>query len=137
MSSSHQILRNELPFHTAADALVVAKSVSNQRRPGSVAMVFTDDDRRLLDLFYIEGGADHLPELVEFCCSPDEAEVTGLFLVTDRTGEVPADRPDDELTWMELVASAREGGVTLFDWFVVWGTTAFSVAEHAPIGPQW
>jgi hypothetical protein len=56
----------------------------------------------------------------------------GVMLVSNRTGEEPADRPDDELVWEELVGTAAARGVGLLDWWVLWGTTAFSIAEHAP-----
>jgi hypothetical protein len=130
-------IRRHHPFRTAADALAVAKSVRKADIRGSATFVLVDDDRRIVDLICVDDGGEHLAELVELLCRVDDDEATGLFIVTDRTGEVPADRPDDELVWMELVDIAACGGVTLLDWFVVWGRKAFSVAEFAPIPPQW
>ena len=42
--------------------------------------------------------------------------------------EVPADRPDDELVWEEMVGVAQANDLILWDWWVVWGTKAFSLA---------
>ena len=67
----------------------------------------------------------------------DDSGAPSLFVITDRSGEVFADRPDDELVWMELVDLAAAAGFTLLDWFVVFGTMAFSVAEYAPRPAQW
>jgi hypothetical protein len=58
-------------------------------------------------------------------------------LLTDRTGETMADRPDDELAWEELVGQATAAGLELLDWWVIFGTQAFSVAEFAPTPAGW
>ena len=70
-------------------------------------------------------------------CDADIPDLSAMVLFTDRTGEVPADRPDDELTWMELSAHAEAAGVSLLDWIVVWGRYAFSVAQFAPSPARW
>jgi hypothetical protein len=75
--------------------------------------------------------------LVERLCSVAGDEVDAVFIAVDRTGEIPADRPHDELLWMELVELASLQDVLLLDWFVVFGTKCYSVAEFAPIPAQW
>ena len=55
----------------------------------------------------------------------------------DAIREVPADRSDDELTWMEIAALAAEHDVTVYDWLVLSDRWAFSVAEFAPVPAQW
>jgi hypothetical protein len=60
-----------------------------------------------------------------------------LLIVTNRSGEVPADRPDDELVWEEMVGATRSRKVVLLDWWILWGQKAFSAAEFAPSGPGW
>jgi hypothetical protein len=127
MPDAMDVLRRELEFVDAASALSLLKAT----------LVLVDDDRRLVDFFVVEDGAEQLIYVIERIVEADWPEVTALFLVTDRTGEVPADRPDDELVWMELASLASFYGVTLLDWFVVWGTNAFSVAEFAPVPAQW
>lgn len=124
---------------TDADALELVSTIVTRTEPGDVVTLFLDDDRRIVELFHVTGGAEPLlPKFVEMTCSLDEPDVTGLLIVTDRSGEIPLDRPDDELVWQELVDTARSGGVTLYDWFVVadhrW---AFSVAEFSPTPAQW
>jgi hypothetical protein len=103
--------------------------------------VFLDDERRIVDLFLIQDADsvdDFLPQFVYVTCSPDETDVTGLMLVSDRTGQVPLDKPGDELRWQELVANAAEGGVTLYDWFIVADRRfAYSLPQYAPTPPQW
>ena len=46
-------------------------------------------------------------------------------------------RPSLCVVRRELADLAATAGVTLLDWFVVFGTTAFSVAEVAPLPAQW
>ena len=119
-------------------ALFMLKVGLRYSTPGSVMVVYLRPDRRVHDLLLIQGGGEELlDDLIYVTCSPDEPEAASLFIATDRTGEVPADRPDDELRWMELHANAAEGETELLDWFIVWGTAAFSVAEFAPIPPGW
>jgi hypothetical protein len=134
---SLEVLRRQVRFVSAKEALAVAAGVSRLHRPGSATVVALDDDRRLMDLCVVEDGAGHESQLVELIGLSEKPGVCSLFLVTDRTGEVPADRPDDELLWMELVELAATDGLILRDWYIVSGTFAFSVAEFAPRPAQW
>jgi hypothetical protein len=104
---------------------------------GSATLVLLDEDRRLVDLYVVEDGDAELRRLVEAVCEADIPDVTDMVLISDRTGEEPADRPDDELLWMELVELAEDWDVVLLDWFVLAGRYSFSVAEYAPIPAQW
>jgi hypothetical protein len=124
-------------LRTREDAVHFVAALARRTTPATATMIFGDRSGKVVEMFCIEGGADHLPDLVEFTCSPDEEDVCCLLLVTDRSGETPADRPDDELTWVELHASARDGGVELLDWFVTSGRWMFSIAEFAPIQAAW
>ncbi len=124
-------------IRTQMDAMEMVAAIARRTCCGDVAAVFLNDGGEIVELFLFAEGAEHLDELVYITCSPDEPEVAQLFLVTDRTGEVPADRPDDELLWMELHANAAEGETRLMDWFVTSGRYAFSVAEFAPIPAGW
>ena len=60
-----------------------------------------------------------------------------LVVVSNRTHQVPADRPGDELVYEEIRGAALAHDVVLLDWFVIAGTKAFSLAEFAPSGPGW
>ena len=131
-------LHRSVQLQTQCDALGFVAALLTRTVPGEVDAIFLDDDRRIVELFRMADAEPLLADFVYSTCSTDEEWVTGLLLVTDRTGRVPLDAPDDELRWQELVASAAEGGVTLYDWFVTadrrW---AYSVAEHAPTPAQW
>ena len=109
-------LREAFVFDSLEHALPLVAMLAERSSPGMASLIFVDDERRLLDMFFIEDGADHLPELLYLLCSPDEPEYSGLLLLTDRTGEDPVDRPDDELVWQELVDLAASGATTLLDW---------------------
>lgn len=124
-------------LRTREDAVQFVAAVAGRTTPATATMILGDRSGKVIGVFCVEDGADHLPDLVEFTCSPDENDVCCLLLVTDRSGETPADRPDDELTWVELHASARDGGVELLDWFVTSGRWMFSIAEFAPIPVAW
>ena len=124
-------------YSSAHDAMRMAKAVSQRERPGSATLVFLNRNRALVDILVVEDGADQLVEVLELVCTIDDRGASGLFIITDRSGEVSADRPDDELVWMELVDLAATVGITLLDWFVVYGTMTFSVAEFAPLPAQW
>jgi hypothetical protein len=130
-------VRRCLQFRSAADAQGMLAAIRQRSEPGTAVVIFLDSDRRPVDAFFITDGGDEVVEVVESVCLLRDHEATCAFLVTDRTGEVPADRIDDELTWMELVALAAVTGVTLLDWFVVWEAKVFSVAEFAPLPAQW
>jgi hypothetical protein len=128
-------------LRTQADALQLVACISRRSEPGDVCAVFVDDDRRIVELFVIEDADsvdEFLPQFVYVTCSPDETDVTGLMLVSDRTGQVSLDKPGDELRWQELVANAAEGGVTLYDWFIIADRRiAYSLPQFAPTPPQW
>ena len=130
-------LRPECRFEAASDALVLLIGVSRAGKPGSATLVLLDEDRRLVDPLVVEDGGSQLRRLVQTACEADIPDVTDLRIVTDRTGEVPADRFDDELLWLDLVELAESLGINLLDWFVVSGRYGFSVAEHAAVPAQW
>ncbi len=140
--SSEQFIADlgaHMSFDSPAGVMQIVGCLSHRSRPGEASFFFCDDDRQLCEAFFFERGEEVLEELVHFLCSPDEPEVSGLFIVTDRRGLGPVERPDDELRWMELVDSAREGATRLLDWWVLIGdqAQAYSVAEFAPIPAQW
>ncbi len=124
-------------IRTQGDAIQMVGAIARRTNHGDVAAIYLNREGEIVELFVFADGAEHLDQLVDITCSPDEPEVAQLVLVTDRTGEVPADRPDDELLWMELHANAAEGATQLMDWFVTSGRYAFSVAEFAPIPAGW
>jgi hypothetical protein len=124
-------------FTSADDAVRVAAAVSQQKLPGSVTLVLLNRNRGVVDIRVVEDGGDQLVEVLELVFTIDDSGASSLFIVTDRSGEVSADRPDDELVWMELVDLAATAGITLLDWFVVFGTMTFSVAQFAPLPAQW
>ena len=124
-------------YTSAHDALRMAAAVSQREQSGSATLVFLNRNRGLVDILVVEDGADQLVEVLELVFTIDDRGAAGLFIITDRSGEVSADRPDDELVWMELVDLAATAGITLLDWFVVFGTKAFSIAEFAPLPAQW
>ena len=107
MPDAMDVLRRELEFVDAASALSLLKAIRRLDRPGSLTLVLVDDDRRLVDFFVVEDGAEQLVYVVERIVEADWPEVSALFLVTDRTGEGPADRPDDELVWWSCHRSPR------------------------------
>ena len=115
----------------------MAAAVSQRKVPGSATLVLLNRNRELVDIRIVEDGADCLAEVLELVFTIDDSGASNLFIITDRSGEVSADRPDDELVWMELVDLAATVGITLLDWFVVFGTRSFSVAEFAPLPAQW
>jgi hypothetical protein len=137
MSDALDVLRRECRFETAPDATVLLRSVSRAAQRGSATVVLLDEDRRLVDLVMVEDGSEELVAVVEAVCEALIPDVTDMLLVTDRSGETPCDRPDDELVWIELVELTDSWDITLLDWFVVSGRYSFSVAEFAPIPAQW
>ncbi|MGI8517115.1 MAG: hypothetical protein ACR2ME_02050 [Acidimicrobiia bacterium] len=75
-------------------------------------------------------------EWAELLCrilKPGEA----LLFVSNRTGEVPADRPTDETEWEALAAVCAREDVILLDWWVSSGRYAFSVAEFSSTPSGW
>ncbi len=98
-------------------------------------VVLLDTEGGWIDAFQMEPGTP-LPEIIEVCASrmvPGAA----ILVVSNRTGEVPTDRPDDELVWEEIAGIAASYGVTLLDWFVFSGPWSFSVTEFSPSGDGW
>lgn len=135
MDDPLQVLHDELVLNRATDAHQVLASCARTTPPGSVTLFFLDEERRICDLLCVTDGRENVRSLVDMICPFVEARY--LLIVSNRSGQVLADRPDDELTWMELVGAASDHGQQLLDWFIVWGTYAFSVAEFAPLGAAW
>ena len=131
------VLRRHLVVRSAFDALTVVGSAGRVLPPGTNLVVHLDDDGRFLDHWPVTDSDDHLEFVIAATCELASPEVRGAFLVSNRSGQVPADRPDDERRWCELGAIAEDAGIDLLDWLVVCGTVAFSVAEHAAIGAGW
>jgi hypothetical protein len=132
-----EVLRRECRFEAASDLPVLLKSLSRLGQHGSATLVLLDEDRRLVDLYVVEDGDAELRRLVETVCEADIPDVTDMVLISDRSGSESADRPNDELLWMELVELAEDWDIVLLDWFVLAGRYSFSVAEYAPIPAQW
>jgi hypothetical protein len=131
------VLQEEVSLRNRDDALNLIAGISRHAPPGCLTMVFIGRDHRFVDMLPVSDGGDNVRSVVELGCSIAPVAATGLLLVSNRTGEVPADRPDDELLWLELVQLANEQRITLYDWYVTCGTKAFSVAEFAPVPAQW
>jgi hypothetical protein len=122
------------PFRmrTPADAQALVAGLRDRVEPGIDVVLVFDDARHLVHAFPMEPGSS-LPEAVA-AAARGVAVGDALMIVSNRSGQVPADRPDDELAWEELAGTAAAHGVVLVDWWVIWGTKAFSLAEHAPSG---
>lgn len=131
-------LNRVFSFGSAEEALPFVAEMAARSDPGTATVVLLDNRRRLCDLLVVtEGGAEHLAEVLEGAVLRSDARARYAILLTDRSGEPLADRPDDELQWMELVELARSEGLVLLDWFVTYGMRGFSVAEFAPLPAQW
>jgi hypothetical protein len=130
-------IRRAFRFDTADDATDFVAEMARRSSPGTAVAVALDRQRRLVDFRPIEDGADHLPDVLRFIVLCGDRRTEQVLLLTDRTGETLADHPDDELLWEELVGLARSLGVHLLDWWVMFGTKAFSVAEFAPTPAGW
>ena len=128
-------METSLVVRTRADAMPIIASLGRILDPGDSAVVAFDEENELTLVVEVD---------------PDEsvAECVGLLagvalpgehilVVSNRSGQVPADRPDDELVWEEMVDVARANDVILWDWWVVWGTKAFSLAEFALTPAAW
>lgn len=124
-------------IRSAHDALVVVRSVGKTVPPGTNTIVFLDADGRFVTNWSVVDSDDGLEEVVAVTCQMAPVEATAAFLVSNRTGQEPADRPDDESRWQRLGEIAEDSGVDLLDWLVVWGRAAFSLAEHAPVAAGW
>jgi hypothetical protein len=128
MSSSVTVRRRQ-------DAVPLVAALSTRTEPGvDVVLAFTRRGRLVAGIPMEPGSS--LPAVVEAIAGiakPGEQ----LMLVSNRTGQYCADRPDDELVWEEMVGIAKANGIVLLDWFVTYGTKAFSLAEFAPTPAAW
>jgi hypothetical protein len=132
-----EVLRRHLVICSAYDAMAVVKSAGKMLPAGTNLIVFLDEAGRYVTHWSVVDGDDDLEFVVDGTCELAPPPATGAFLVSVRTGEVPADRPGDERPWCELGGIAEDAGIDLLDWFVVCGTIAFSVAEHAEVPAGW
>ena len=130
-------LRRHFSFDSADEALVFVAAMARRSHPGMATAVCLDEKRRLLDFRAVADGADHLSDVLRFVELIGPRRTRAVVLITDRSGEPLADRPDDELLWEELVGQASAAGIELLDWWVTFRTQAFSVAEHAPTPAGW
>ena len=60
-----------------------------------------------------------------------------IIVVSNRSGEIPLDRPDDELVYETMNGAAQARGILLLDWYIVAGQESWSVAEFTPSGAGW
>ena len=130
-------LRKKLVVQTVQDFLPLLRSLRKLDIPGCVSVVFLRHDRRFYDSLTVTDGGDRVAQVFAHLLNIDDPKIGAMVLATDRTGEVPADRSDDEFHWTGMHEAASHCGIDLLDWFVVWGSKAFSVAEHATIPAGW
>jgi hypothetical protein len=131
------VLRRHLVVRSALDAVPVARSAGRVIPSGANLVVFLDPSGRYVDHRGVVDGDDRLEDIVEWSCALADPAATAAFLISNRVGEEPADRPGDEARWCDLVEIAGEEGIDLLDWLVVWGRVLFSVAEHAAVPAGW
>lgn len=118
------------------DILDLLAALAQRTEAGDTLALGFDEERFLTVGLPLDLSGASLPEFVKLFCglwAPGEA----LLLVSNRTGEVPANRPDDTQTWMEMTAQCSAEDVVLLDWFVIWERSAFSLAETAPTPAGW
>lgn len=127
--------RATVTIRSQADALPIVAFLGRRTPPGTDSLVLADRRGRVVTMFTIEPGTP-LTAMVGLVAS-HLAHGERMLLVSNRTGEQPADRPDDELVWEELQGIARANDVVLLDWFITVDTFAFSLAEFAPSPAQW
>lgn len=132
-----EVLRRHLVVRSAYDAMAVVKSAGKVLPTGTNLVVHLDDDGRFLTNWSVTDSDEDLEFVVAATCELAPPHARGAFLVSVRTGQVPADRPGDEVRWCELGAVAEDAGIDLLDWFVVCRTIAFSVAEHSDVPAGW
>jgi len=137
LDTNLRALRRAYRFDSSEEAKHFLAAIARRSEAGMATAVALDRRRRLLDFRAVGDGADHLPDVVAFMAFCGRRGTRFLVLVTDRTGEIPADRPGDELQWEELVGLARSLGLDLLDWWVTVDQQAFSVAEFAPTPAGW
>jgi hypothetical protein len=130
-------IRRAFRFDTAEEATEFVAAMARRSSPGMAVAIALDRHRRLVDFRPVDDGAEHLPDVLRFLVVCGDRRTESVLLLTDRTGEPLADHPDDELLWEELVGLADALGVRLVDWWVMFGTKAFSVAEFAPTPAAW
>ncbi len=130
-------LRRQFSFETADDACRFVAEMAVRSEPGMAVAICLDHRRRLLDFRPVVDGADHLSDVLAFVDLLGDRRTASVLLLSDRTGDLIADRPDDELVWEELVGQADARGLTLIDWWILYGSHAFSIAEHAPTPARW
>ena len=120
---------------TRADAVPVIAALGRILRPGTSGVAAFDQDGEFTLVVEVEHdeSVTTTVELLASIALPGEH----VLVVSNRTHQVPADRPDDELVWEEMVGIARANEIVLWDWWVVWGTKAFSLAEFAPSPAGW
>ena len=130
-------LRRRYSFDTADDAAAFAAAVARCSRPGLALAVCLDVRRQLLDLHGVPRGAEDLAEVLHTVAHTCSDRTHAVLLLTDRSGEVLADRPDDEVRWQELVEVADDLGLQLLDWWLLFGDRTCSVAERSPTPARW
>jgi hypothetical protein len=122
-------------LRTREDGLQFAAASWRKQPAGAHLVIGADDDARVRLILGVEPDTP-LPQLVESLAAvalPGEA----LWILSNRRGEVPADRPDDEIVWEEMRGAADAHRIQLLDWMISAGRFAFSAAEHAPSPAGW
>jgi hypothetical protein len=117
------------------DGIELSASLVRQGQPGTQLVAAADHAGRV-QLLIPDPESRPITDHVALLCDlglPGES----IFIVSDRTGEEPADRPDDELDWECARGVADVAGIHLLDWWITWETLVFSAAEFAPSGPGW
>jgi hypothetical protein len=135
--SDRRALRRHYAFDTVDDAAAFVAAVTRCSRPGLALAVCLDPQRQLLDLHAVPGGADDPVAVLHAAAHTCSKRTQAVLLLTDRRGEVLADRPDDEVRWQELVDVADDLGLQLVDWWLLFGDQAWSVAERSPTPARW
>ena len=90
-------LRRHFTFGSADEAMPFVTAMARRSRPGMAVAVCLDERRRLLDFRPVVDGADHLDDVLRFVELLGHRRTRAVLLLSDRTGESLADRPDDEL----------------------------------------
>ena len=129
-------MRYVFKIASSEDALALVAEITQRSQPGDHLIAAFDRRHRLQFVLPVDVRNQPLARFVELICQiakPGEA----LLLCTNRTGEVPADRPTDETEWESMAASCRKAKVILLDWWIALDRFAFSIAEHATTPPGW
>jgi hypothetical protein len=125
----------EITVHTRDDAIPLVAALSARTDSGVDVVLAFDEGGVLVAGIPMEPNCP-LPQVVALIAAV-AAPGERLMLVSNRTGQYCADRPDDELVWEEMAGIARANNIVLLDWWVTWGTKAFSLAEFAPTPAAW